>query len=295
MSAPLSHPPRTSPHDVIEVSRSERIASMLLTLLILIGSVAFCFLAAWLSRRIFDVPPLKLSEIRIEQVGDGTSDRGVGENMQLDSPTYQDINRESSFTEPSVQDTLSALLDTVSDAPGNFDNPEMTGTDTETSPGSRRRPKTGPGRPGIPPELRWEIRFDEGSTVEDYARILDYFHIELGVLNGAGQVVYLTNLTKPKPDTRTGTSKDEFRQYMSWRQGKMREADDELLRRAGVPKARHVLQFFSKELEEILLALEFDFQQCQPGTIRKTRFAIKMVGNGYEFYVTDQTALVKSS
>jgi hypothetical protein len=292
---------RSSSHDVIEVSLYERIASMLMALLVLIGSVVFCLLVAWLSRRVFYAPPPKLPEVRIEQVGGGTSDGIVGESMQMDSPTHQDIGRESDIAEPDLQDTLTTLLDTVSDAPGDFDDPVITDTDVETRKGGAQQIGTGnrsgygfgPGRPGIPPHMRWEIRFDEGSTVDDYARILDYFHIELGVLSGAGQVVYLSNLTKAKPDTRTGPSKDDLRLYMSWRQGKMREADDELLRRAGVPKAKHVLQFYSDAIEQTLLNLEVAFRQRQPGTIRKTRFAIKKAGSGYEFYVTDQTPLVK--
>ncbi len=301
-SATPSHPPRTSPHGVIEVSRYERIASMLLARLVLIGSVAFCLLVAWLSRRVFYAPPFATTGVHIEQVDGGISDGIVGESMQMDSPTHQDVNRESNIAVPAVQDTMSALLATVSDAPGDFD--DSANSDDETKkPGARQdgdgdrpgRGDGGPGRPGIPPHKRWEIRFGEGSTVDDYARILDYFKIELGVLSGAGQVVYLSNLTKAKPDTRTGPSKDDLRLFMSWRQGKMTEADDELLRRAGVPKAKHVLQFYSEDLETILLNLEVAFRGRQPGTIRKTRFAIKRVGKGYEFYVTDQTPLMNKS
>ncbi|HVC94804.1 MAG TPA: hypothetical protein VND64_13990 [Pirellulales bacterium] len=300
MAAGSSYPRRTSAPEVIEVSLYERTASMLMALLILIGSVAFCLLVAWLSRRVFYAPPLKLPEVRIEQVGGGTSDGIVGESMQMDSPTHQDIGRESDIAEPDMQDTLTTLLDTVTDAPGDFDDPVITDTDTETRRGGAQQIGTGkhsgygfgPGRPGIPPHMRWEIRFDEGSTVEDYARILDFFHIELGVLS-AGQVIYLTNLSKARPDTRTGPSKDDLRLYMSWRQGKMREADDELLRRAGVPRAKHVLQFYSDAIEQTLLNLEVDFRGRQPGTIRKTRFAIKKAGAGYQFYVTDQTPLIK--
>ncbi|HVC94806.1 MAG TPA: hypothetical protein VND64_14000 [Pirellulales bacterium] len=301
-SATSSHPRRNSPHDVIEVSLYERIASMLLALLILVGSVAFCLLVAWLSRRVFYAPPSKPTDWHIEQVDGGTSDGIVGESMQMDSPTHHDINQESNIVEPAVQDTLIALLGTVSDSPADFDESAITETNVETDQrgarqtGDGRRPGRGDGtgRPGIPPQTRWEIRFDEGSTVEGYARILDFFHIELGILNGAGQVVYVTNLTKAKPDTRTGTSKNEMRLYMSWRRGKMKEADDELLRRAGVPTGKQVLQFYPEPVEQTLLNLEEAFRGRKADTIRKTRFGIRKVGNGYEFYVTDQTTLIKS-
>jgi hypothetical protein len=291
---------RAAQREEIEVSLYERVASMLMAMLILLGAVVICLLVAWLSIRVFYPKPPPPPEFRIEQVGGGTSDGIVGESMQMDSPTHQDIGRESDIAEPDLQDTLTTLLETVSDAPSEFDDPVITDTDVEKRMGGAQQIGTGtrsgygfgPGRPGIPPHMRWEIRFDEGATVDDYARILDFFKIELGVL-GSGKVVYVFNLTNGKPNTRTGPSKDDQRLYMSWRQGKMREADDELLRRAGVPKARIVLQFYSDALEQILLHLEVDYKGRQPGTIRKTRFAIKQVDGGYQFYVTDQTPLVK--
>ncbi|HEV3023084.1 MAG TPA: hypothetical protein VGX76_11480 [Pirellulales bacterium] len=292
--------PRRSQQEELEVSLYERVASLLMALLILLGTVVFCLLVAWLSTRVFYPPPLKPPLVRIEQVGGGTSDGIVGESMQMDSPTHQDIGRESDIAEPDLQDTLTTLLDTVSDSPADFEDPMITDSDVERQRGGAQQIGTGtrsgygfgPGRPGIPPHMRWEIRFDEGATVDDYAKILDFFHIELGVL-GSGQVVYLSNLTQGRPNTRTGASKDDLRLYMSWRQGKMREADDELLRRAGVPKARVVLQFYSDEMEQLLLNLEVAYANRQPGTIRKTKFGIKQVGGGYQFYVIDQIPLIK--
>ena len=134
-AVPSSHPHRTSPNEVVEVSLYERIASMLMALLILIGSVAFCLLVAWLSRRVFYAPPLKLHDLHIEQVGGGTSDGIVGESMQMQSPTHQDIGRESDIAEPELKDTLTTLLASVSDAPGDFDEPEITDADDERSRG----------------------------------------------------------------------------------------------------------------------------------------------------------------
>jgi hypothetical protein len=299
-SAAPSAPSRRAGKQDIDVSPYERVASLLMALLILLGTAVFCLLVAWLSTTVFYPPPLKPPMVRIEQVGGGTSDGIVGESMQMDSPTHQDIGRESDIAEPDLQDTLTTLLDTVSDSPADFDDPVITDSDVERQRGGAQQIGTGtrsgygfgPGRPGIPPHMRWEIHFAEGATVDDYAKILDYFQIELGVL-GSGRVVYLNHLTQPKPDTHTGASKDDLRLYMSWRQGRMREADDELLRRAGVPKARVVLQFYSDTLEQILLNLEVAYANRQPGTIRKTRFGIKQVGGGYEFFVINQIPLIK--
>jgi hypothetical protein len=161
---------------------------------------------------------------------------------------------------------------------------EMDGEPTQS--GFRR----GPGKPGIPPHVRWVIEVDEGTTIDAYAQVLDCFKIELGVL-GAGKVTFLNDLTKPTPVTRSGPARDERRLYMSSRNRNMREAEQELVRRASVANSRVVLQFFSEELERMLLNLEREYQGRDPSQIRKTHFCIRHIDGRYEFYVADQTPL----
>jgi hypothetical protein len=289
---------RSTSHEALEVSVYDRVAGTLMALLILIGSLVLCLLVAWMSVRVFYPRPIDNGDPIVLQAGGGTSDGFEGESMNLVSLTHHDIRRESQIAVPQLQDTLSALLAMVSDSPSQFDESVFADQEFEADPGgaimigtgSRPGIGDGPGRPGIPPHKRWEIRFDEGTTIDEYARVLDYFEIELGVV-GPSQVVYVKNLTKLKPDTQTKAAKGEQRLYMSWRQGKMKEADAELVRRAGLPTARLVLQFYSNELEQTLLNLEHDYRGRDAGTIRRTRFAIQRVGEGYEFYVTDQTPL----
>jgi hypothetical protein len=145
------------------------------------------------------------------------------------------------------------------------------------------------GNKPFPLHKRWEIRFPKGFTVNEYAKWLDFFEIELGVL-GANEVTYLSHLAQEKPDTRRGKSKDDFRLYLTWRSGNMRKADAELLKRAGVPPARHVLQFYPDKLEKALLQLEHDYRDRAAEAIAKTRFGIRNTDDGFEFYVIEQTA-----
>ena len=85
-----------------------------------------------------------------------------------------------------------------------------------------------------------------------YARQLDFFKIELGVLQPDNKIIYVFNLTKPKPDTRTvsNPSLNEKRYYLTWRTGEMQQADRDLLAKAGVDSGdRLILKFLPPEVE----------------------------------------------
>jgi hypothetical protein len=282
----------------IEVSAYDRVAGMLMALLGIVGSVVGCLLLAWVGSRVIHPTRPPIADPYIIQVSDaGITDGVVGAGMNFVSLTHHDVRQESDAAAPDLQNTISALVDAVADSSTRLDDAVFVDTDVERpKPGAQQEGEgkvpgigIGPGRPGVPAHQRWEIHFDEGTTIDEYARILDHFEIELGVV-GLGQVVYVNNLTKPKPDTHGRPLEREKRLYMSWRTGKMQEADKELLRRAGVPSAGVILQFYCEALEQQLLRLEVGYRGLQPGQIRKTRFAIKPSGDGYEFYVTSQMA-----
>lgn len=140
---------------------------------------------------------------------------------------------------------------------------------------------------------RWEIEFPEGNTLEMYARQLDYFGIELGILLPDGKVVYAFHFTRPKPDSRTGSAEAEKRYYLTWRRGRDRliAADRELLARAGIPaEGKIIIKFLPPKVEAELAALEKQYaDQRGEKRIRKTVFRIRPEGQGYAFLVSEQT------
>jgi len=139
------------------------------------------------------------------------------------------------------------------------------------------------------PWNRWEIRLLEGHTLDTYARQLDFFGIELGVLLPDGEVLYAFNLSQARPDTRVGDVGNEKRCYLTWQAGRLREADLELLARAGVDsKGRVVLKFVPPAVERKLAELE----QAEAGSaldrVEKTCFGIRAAESGYEFFIYEQ-------
>ena len=132
-----------------------------------------------------------------------------------------------------------------------------TGGGTGGGAGPGRGLGHGPGKGGLP--RRWELHFIKGNTLDVYARQLDFFGIELGVLLPDNKVVYAFNLAKPKPDTRIGAADKEKRYYLTWRgeAGDLQKADRELLARAGVDtEDRLILKFLPPAVEATLATLE---------------------------------------
>jgi hypothetical protein len=135
----------------------------------------------------------------------------------------------------------------------------------------------------------WELHFLRGSTPENYARQLDHFDIELGVLLPGGKLVYVAGFSQPKPKSRSGRADAERRYYLTWRESGSQQADRDLLARAGMSsEGLVILKFLPPALETQLAELEKKHAAGRPGAIVKTSFAVHTEGDGYALHVIEQ-------
>jgi len=281
------------------VSAYDRAASLVISLLLLVGGAVFCLFAAWLSSGIFHyrtTVPVVMEEL----ASGGGYENGVGtEGQHIEAPTESDIAAESDIMEESVPDTLSAIVDAAASSEASLDRFDMQfarGEGVRTggrSEGTGKHPAKGTGGGfggGAPRQTGWELRFPPGNTVETYAKQLDFFGIELGVFGAANEIVYIAKLAQEKPVTHTGQRSADGRKYMTWSRGDLDEADQELLRRAGIkPEGRTIFKFLPAETENRLATLERQFKNRASKDIRRTRFGVKPEGNAWTFFVIDQT------
>ena len=255
---------------------------MLLSLLILLGVMVFGLLILWLTNRIFlsqAAVPVHLTEL-------GEGDGPLGAGMELETPTDEELGLESDLEVPMLAEKLSAIADAVGSKVAMLDDPRLTGQSQSGGKGDGRLAGGG----GTGTRRRWEVRFFEGNTLKTYARQLDFFEIELGVLVPGNKVVYAYNLTKRKPDVRTGPADAEKRYYLTWRRGGLQEADRALLARAGVrSQGRLILKFLPPKIEARLAGLEKTHAASEADNIRKTCFGIRPDGNGFAFFVLEQS------
>jgi hypothetical protein len=283
----------------VQVSLYDRVSSMLLALLLSIGLVAGVLFILWLSNKIM-TPPAVAVDVEITEVsedGEGGGDGRPAGGSQLDTPSEEAfVGKDKETTD--IQQDLSALGAAVSSKVLELDDPDFVQPKRQGSFGSGggiyggfgdgRGMGHGPGKPGWP--RHWEVMFAK-NTLEAYARQLDFFKIELGVLRPDNKIVYVFNLNKPKPDSRivANPAANERRYYLTWRTGEMQQADRELLARAGVdPEDRLILKFLPKEVELDLMRLERAQNNVTPKDIRVTRFGVQSDGAGFKFYVVEQ-------
>ncbi|WP_425613758.1 hypothetical protein NA78x_003598 [Anatilimnocola sp. NA78] len=143
----------------------------------------------------------------------------------------------------------------------------------------------------LPNHERWELQFANGTTLESYARQLDYFQIELGVIGGAPTVTYLSDLSKPQPPKREAPGSADSRLYLIWQRGPMQEADEILVKRAGLDPAGKVLaHFVPPAMEAEMLRVEAEQARVNKFTrIRRTVFGIEAAGpDAFRLIVTQQ-------
>lgn len=271
--------------DPLRVSRYDQVAGMLLTLLILVGSAVGVMLLMWLSSRVFATQtavPVVMEEI-------GSGDDTLGGGPELETPSMEELSQE--FFEPELKDTLSVITTVVTDKLPLLDNPLLEESARQSGHGTGKGTGSGSGTgAGSGRARRWEIQFPKENTLEEYARQLDFFGIELGVVVPGNKVEYASHLAQPKPDRRIGPADQEDRYYLSWRHGELAQADQELLARAGIDgKGKVVLRFLPPKVEATLVGLEKARAGDEYDKVYWTRFGIRPENDGYVFFVSEQT------
>ena len=284
----------------LRISRYDQVSGMLLSALIVLGVATAMLFFIWLANRQVWSPPA-VPVTMLEDVGGGGSGSGpvTGGLGDLEAPSLDDVPAQNA---PSIEQAIGSVASIVSSRSADLDVLEG-----DTTPGSgigqgegtgmgdgRGKGPGGPGTSdGVPAYERWEIRMSAAS-LENYARQLDYFKVELGVAGGgSANVDYVSNLSAAKPSVRVSNPKNEKRLRFLQKSGELRQADRQLAAKAGVPiDGRIVFQFYDQSTYQTLLQLEAVRKgNRRIAEVRKTVFGVKDNGGKYEFFVIDQQYL----
>ncbi|MGD9721725.1 MAG: hypothetical protein AB7O59_05440 [Pirellulales bacterium] len=149
-----------------------------------------------------------------------------------------------------------------------------------------------PGR-GYTPigERQWEIVFADDITVEEYARQIDYFAIEIAVVSKDGKIESISQVSKNKPAKRQTRKEREYRPAISWKDGTLYAADRRLLRKVGISsQGKELVHYLPLDLVERMEHLETEYGGKKIAEIRRTRFRVQAQdkGRGYEIVVIEQ-------
>lgn len=301
---------------MLRLTLYERVSSMMMTVVFGLCFALVAALTYWLAHRPPPEPepiPFEMVELEpeidfggsLEGVVGGTAEFDTGEDGggggEIASDEFMVDSILTDVVEAADQAVEESLLPPNPDgvgAPRTTAGPSyigMTSTSSGTGTGGGRPPLGfGPGRGGgVPRELRWFIKFASERTLEEYARQLDYFKVELGVLYPDGRLVYVSQLSRPSPTRReVPTAANEERLYFTWQGGERRDSDIKLLAKAGVQAGGgRILHFYTPETENRLAVTERNYANRKAKEIRRTYFSVTKQGQGYTFEVTRQTYL----
>jgi hypothetical protein len=282
---------RLEEREKLRTSRFDTVAAFLMSLLWFIGAFAVMLFMAWLTTRISfgpkPFPPI------IENAA-GRGDNAEGFERDFEPPGAEEIEE---LTEPTVQETLTAVTNAVSSVAAAIDSvnsQSATSTDGNGKGDSRPPGPEGEGDDIVPRAERWELQF-AAKTVADYSQQLDYYKIELGAIGGGVQGVDYAASLSGTPRMRRGDSEKEKRLYFMWvdRGSPLYGFDRQLLQKAGVNAAgRELLKFVEPELENMLAKIELEYAAKNGHNsvteIQKTVFQSIPAGNGYAFEVVNQ-------
>ncbi len=244
-----------------------------------------------------ETPPVFVPLEMMEQVTGGGDENGdPNETLDIQTP---DEPREGIMAQEAISEIVigTGIATEVAERMDTFAQVEQSGTDTfngsATGTGKRRPLGFGPGNGGgVAPELRWFIRFADGTSLTEYAKQLDFFGIELGSILPDGRMAYISGLAgTPKPRYAM-SGKDEKRLYMKWEGGERRSADEKIFQKSGLQVGKAVIfHFYPQQTEQLLLNLEFNYAKRNLKEVRRTYFLVNTKGKGYEFVVSRQLYL----
>jgi hypothetical protein len=230
--------------------------------------------------------------LKLEGTGPERADATPGEAVSDERPEVEEVLKDVSLDSAS-SDTAGTVTSGSSDqlqldvAPvSSFKGGKSLGTGTRPALGG------GPGsKGGWPRQQRWYVQFADQGSLDQYARQIDFFGIELGALLDDHTMAYISDLSSQKPVVRRAASgAGEKRLFFTWQGGKRRQADVELFTKAGVSIGPDtiIFHFYPTETENMLAVKERDYRNRPVRQIRRTFFAVTPTDNGFDFEVTRQ-------
>jgi hypothetical protein len=305
----------------MRVSAYDRISSLLVALLVMTSLVVAALLLLFFARKLITAQvavPVKPIQFSGGGGGGGGGAGGMNLNQELEPPGIEEA---PDLAEPPIQDTLNAVasavtthtsvlsdagIDAVAEVAHGSDFTDNrragrgygvgtgigNGIGSGTGDGIGSGTGSGFGNGSGPAEPQREVRFEPDNLLE-YARFLDFFKIELGVLGQDNKIHYAYNLSRTVPDVREGEPAGEQRLFMNSARGRFAPLDRQLVARARLAdKGRIVLQFYPAETQAILYRLEQDRAQAagkKVEEIRRTVFRVVRNKDQFQFQVDEQS------
>lgn len=270
----------------IQVSIHDRVAA-LLAASVLLGLIAVSIMIAlWLAETVdhrirLDWPVVNETVQAEMPMGSTSMDWQALEKSEFPEAVTIEL---ANMLEPTT-DAVSNVRAIVAGQYGDYGEGDKAGK------GDHRRPGGIPDTTRRTEGDRWRVHLTAASPGE-YAEMLDYFGIEIGVVHQYSNLLEcVSGLTKDPPLRREKLRKDENRLFFMSRPNRLRAWDEAMGRRAGIDLTNTLTgHFFPEALRHALLEKERTAVVSagrELGEVRETHFGVRRAGEGFEHYVVE--------
>lgn len=288
MSSAVAGPPPRS-HYRLQANSIDRVQSLVVALLVLLGSTVAVLVIIFLFRK-FNPEKAVPDLIPINTALRGELPKGTAEDIE--PPGLEDAPQ---LDQPDLQETLKELSTALTSKTAMLSD-EVFNTANQASQGSGLGHKDGTGtKPGgggnAPPK---ELRFNPQS-IDDYAQMLDYFGATLAVLDPRSKrIFYAKNLTAAKPTTWDEPYSPPQSFYFVARGAPLQPLEIQLARKAGIMKVGATLiTLWPEDKAQLIYRQEQEWMHSKGrksiDEIEKTFYRVEKKGREYEIKVEDQT------
>jgi hypothetical protein len=284
-SLPTRHRPDLSVET--KASAYDKLNAALIAVILLVGFLVAALFLIWLTTA-FDFSSQKKA-IDLGRVDEAGNEKPEGEADDVLEPGVEEFPEVET---PQLANALEAVTNAVSSVRASLE--ERSGMAAEMGRGSgfgSREGGPGTGGGAIPEYKRWIIQY-ESDSLDTYAKQLDFFSIDIGVLHKTNKKIWRINQLSAQPTVSPSSqeAEDKTLRFMHKKQ-KMRRWDQTLATRGGAPLDNAITcQFYPEPTRQIIRNVE-GAALADAGRkvkdVRNTILKLEDGPNGFTFTVVD--------
>ena len=287
MSTPLQVKRPKFTNEVI-VTGYDRVSAFLVAAILIVGFLVGMLFLIWVTS-IWDFSrraPVQL--IAVQPAGDSKPEGYEDDVLEPGVEEFPEIDK------PQLKDALEAVTDAVSSVKAALEKRDGDAALMGAGRGFGSR-DGGPGNGNgnvLPEHKRWKIEY-EASDVNTYARQLDFFNLEIGVVFKNNNNIERTRNFSGAPQKSVSSRKAENKTLrFEHEKARLRRWDKQLASRAGADSNGAItVQFYPESTRAIIRQVELQHLQQTGGRtleqVRRTFFKIVPDGNGFKYEVTN--------
>jgi hypothetical protein len=277
---------------VLKTTRYDLVSAVMIAAFIGVVLLTVWVAALWLAnRRIKTETDLPVEMLNLGGYEDGAPDETLkveSPEDPSDDPAVVDTATEQNEVKETIENVITDAAKTAQQVPQQSDLASENSGKLGSREGSGRRSLGVGGGEGNFGQ-RWFIRFGDEGTLDVYAEQLDFFKIDLGLLQNK-KIYRLSGLSRQSVTPREYTSGASLKNqhYFTWAGGGRKKADIKLFKsRANLDASRGIIfHFYAQSTIRLLADLEKSKSNRPANQIQRTYFIVVKKGTGYEFAIT---------